>query len=192
MRDGLRGPVQAFGSERHPQLGLWKGRVQFRSLLESRQGLIETLLLELELPEIEVGNGQLGVKGKRLLELLFGLGGLIDQRERPPVIEVGAAMLGLERHRLGKLLEGRLRLIQLDQQNSQVEARFKQVRLQFEGFLISFHRLVVLVQTRIGVSEVEPGRNQVRLALDDGLQGSGGGGKILAIERLFGGVQKHR
>src|SRR5207249_5719226 len=143
-----------------------------------------------KLPEVKVCDGELRVERERLLELLLRRVRPARERERPPVIQARAGVLGLELDRLRKLVARRLGLVRLDQQDSQVQPRLEQVRLELEGLLISLHRLIVLVQARVGITEVEPRRYQVRLALDGGLQRGDGGGKILAIERLFGRVEE--
>src|SRR5207244_3064680 len=95
-RDGVRRPVQAFRSERHPELGLGKRRVQLRRLLESCEGVLEPLLLEVKLPEVKVCDGELRVERERLLELLLRRVRLARERERPPVIQARAGVLGFE------------------------------------------------------------------------------------------------
>ena len=90
------------------------------------------------------------------------------------------------------MLFGSLGPIHLQKQDSQVQTRFKQVRFQLQGRLISLHSFFVLVEPRIRITEVEPGGHQVRLRLERRLQRLGGRSEILAIERVFGGVEKRR
>src|SRR5207244_8465918 len=88
VRDGVRRAAQAFRGERHPELGLGKRRVQFRRLLEGREGVLESLLLEVKLPEVKLCDGELRVERERLLELLLRRVRLARERERPAVIQM--------------------------------------------------------------------------------------------------------
>ena len=130
--------------------------------------LSRAFLLKLELAELILGNRLARVEAGSFSKLFPRSLPLVGLGECARVIQVRAGVLRFQCRGLLQMFQRCLRLLLLQKQNSQVQLCEKVIGGKLQGFLLGFYRFIRLVQTVVGKTQVEPGRNHVRLSCDNG------------------------
>ena len=140
--------------------------------------------------EFKLRRGQGRVEADNLLILFAGSLYMVGLGERARVIQMGANVFRLQGGGLLQVFQRRLRLFLVQQQNPQVQARGKKIRGKLQSLLVGFRRIIRLVETRVGITQVGPHLRDVRFCGDDRFQRLHRLGKILSRERLIRGAQQ--
>lgn len=185
--DGLFETFERLGDS---ELGMREPRIEAESLLEGRTRVLKSGLVQFEFAQIEFSLREVRMLLQEVAESRFRLRPTPRCHQRPSLIEPRTSILRLQFESDFKFLERFRSLVQAEQQQAQIQMRLKQIRAERLNPSISFHGILVAVEARIGIGQIEPGRYAIWLVLNDRFERPRGSGVIVPLERLIGLAEK--
>ncbi len=168
------------------------GRLRFQrqQLLQHRLGGEEVVLLQQQSEHGAAGLRLLGIElgGAPIMRQCFVLAAAALERQGSK--EMSAIVLGLELGGAHELVSGLGRLVFLEQQHAEVEARGKELGIGFERLAVGLQGIGGAAGHGVGVSEIEQSVGMAGMTLEEVLQQTDGSVVLLLIERLLSRGQR--